>query len=146
MEYSSEQEKVIDAGDDEGWVDTHHFADKSAIQEKVSEMKLEDEVVVAQAEQEDESDDEAVDMEAFIESGMLEDAATVDPVVKTAPSKSSAAGGEIVSTRTYDLNITYDKYCQGSFFPNHYHPNIFSPAPILRLFFWYQLFSFSFKH
>ena len=72
MEYSSEQEKVIDAGDDEGWVDTHHFADKSAIQEKVSEMKLEDEVVVAQAEQEDESDDEAVDMEAFIESGMLE--------------------------------------------------------------------------
>merc|ERR1712218_317401 len=51
-------------------------------------------------------------MEAFIESGMLEDAATVDPVVKTAPSKSSAAGGEIVSTRTYDLNITYDKYYQ----------------------------------
>ena len=107
MEYSSEQEKVIDdAGDDEGWVDTHHFAEKASVEEKVSEMKLEDDETEAQIEED--SDEEAVDMEAFAESGMLEDAATVD-VVKKIPSKS---GGEIISTRTYDLNITYDKYYQ----------------------------------
>lgn len=105
MEYCLEQEKVVDDAEDEGWVDTHHFAEKSAIEEKVSEMKLVDEEVDALAN--DDSDEEAVDMEAFVESGMLEDAATVDPV-----KKSAKAGGEIVSTRTYDLNITYDKYYQ----------------------------------
>ena len=100
MEYSSDQEKLIDEGEEEGWVDTHHFAEKSE-DEKVTEMKLEDTKVV-----EDEgSDEEAVDMEDFVESGMLEDAATVNTVKKE-------QGGEIVSTRTYDLNITYDKYYQ----------------------------------
>ena len=105
MEYSSEQEKVIDETEDvEGWVDTHHFADKSA-EEKVSEMKLDE--AEAKVEEEDDSEEEAVDMEEFIESGMLEDAATVDVKKNKAP-----AGSEIVSTRTYDLNITYDKYYQ----------------------------------
>ena len=41
MEYSSEQEKLIDDGEDDGWVDTHHYAEKSA-EEKVSEMTLEE--------------------------------------------------------------------------------------------------------
>ena len=27
---------------DKGWVDTHHFSEKSTIEEKVSEMKLEE--------------------------------------------------------------------------------------------------------
>lgn len=105
MEYASEQEKVIDDAEDEGWVDTHHFAEKSNVEDKVSEMKLEDDENEVPNE---ESDEEAVDMEAFVESGMLEDAATIDPAVK----KSVKSGGEIVSTRTYDLNITYDKYYQ----------------------------------
>ena len=50
-------------------------------------------------------------MEAFIESGML-DSATVD-VEKTAKKSSKAeSGGEIENVRTYDLNITYDKFYQ----------------------------------
>lgn len=109
MDYAPEQEKVIDVDEDEagsGWVDTHHFAEKTALDEKVSEMKLEDDENEVAADEEG-SDEEAVDMEAFVESGLLEDAATVDPV-----KKSVTTGGEIVSTRTYDLNITYDKYYQ----------------------------------
>ena len=74
MEYSSEQEKLIDDGEEEGWVDTHHFAEKSG-DDKVTEMKLED----TKAEDEG-SDEEAVDMEEFVESGMLDDAATIGQV------------------------------------------------------------------
>ncbi len=112
MEYSSEQEKVIDESEEgEGWVDTHHYAEKSSVEEKVSEMRLDDdESAPAAAGGDDDSDEEAVDMEAFVESGMLEDAATVDVAPK--PKSSATTGGEIVSTRTYDLNITYDKYYQ----------------------------------
>ena len=39
MEYASDQEKILD--DEGGWVDTHHFADKG-VEEKISEMNLED--------------------------------------------------------------------------------------------------------
>lgn len=109
MEYSSEQEKVIDDGEDEGWVDTHHFSEKSSVVEKVSEMKLDEDEDDNPTATDPDSDEEAVDMEAFAESGMLEDAATVDVASKKTK---SAGGGEIVSTRTYDLNITYDKYYQ----------------------------------
>ena len=87
MEYSSEQEKVVDDGEDEGWVDTHHFAEKSSVEEKVSEMKLDDDDEERLADAD--SDGEAVDMEDFVESGMLEDAATVDVASK----KSKSAGG-----------------------------------------------------
>lgn len=110
MEYSADQEKIIDEEGEEGWVDTHHFAEKSTgEEERVSDMKMDEEEGEAEA-KDDGSDEEAVDMEAFVESGMLEDAATVD-VVKSAKS-SATGGGEIISTRTYDLNITYDKYYQ----------------------------------
>jgi ubiquitin-like-conjugating enzyme ATG3 len=113
MEYSSELEKVIDDGEDEGWVDTHHFADKFSLDEKVSDMKLDDETTAEPqvSKKDSEDEEEAVDMEDFVESGMLEDAATVD-VVQKPSKKASGGGGEIVSTRTYDLNITYDKYYQ----------------------------------
>jgi len=104
MEYSSEQEKLLDDGEgDDGWVDTHHYAEKS--DEKVSEMTLEEKVDDKTSSREEDSDEEAVDMEEFVESGMLEDAATIDI-------KKESSGGEIVATRTYDLNITYDKYYQ----------------------------------
>ncbi len=39
MEYASDQEKVLD--DEGGWVDTHHFAEKG-VEEKISEMNLEE--------------------------------------------------------------------------------------------------------
>lgn len=44
MEYASEQEKVLD--DEGGWVDTHHFSEKG-VEEKISEMKLDDTEAVA---------------------------------------------------------------------------------------------------
>lgn len=82
-----------------------------------------------QLDDEDDDDDEAIDMDAFEESGMLE---LVDPAVATttrklnndaqlttegaasAAGEAAAAGGgdSVLHTRTYDLHITYDKYYQ----------------------------------
>lgn len=117
MEYASEQEKVLEdedgGGDGTGWVDTHHFADREAVVEKVSEMSMEDAHAKEPPKEQDEDEEEAVDMEDFVESGMLEDAAAVNVASYDKKSDdSSKKGGEIVSTRTYDLNITYDKYYQ----------------------------------
>jgi len=110
MEYRGELEKVLDSEDPEGgWVDTHHFqeTDPTALANTVKEMVLEEPAVDVP---DDESEaEEAIDMEDFVESGMLEeDTATVESVQE----ESSASGGEILSTRTYDLNITYDKFYQ----------------------------------
>jgi len=115
MEYNGDQELVLDSGDpDGGWVDTHHFADQDACNEKVKEMSLEEKPVeIKEDVAEDDEDEDAVDMEDFVESGMLEDDnATVDTLPTKDEDGSLAKGGEILSTRTYDLNITYDKFYQ----------------------------------
>ena len=60
---------------------------------------------------------DAVDMEDFVESGMLDEAAldivTAEQaiaVLKPIETVGATGGvGEILSTRTYDLNICYDK-------------------------------------
>jgi len=110
MEYKASQELLLDSEDPEGgWVDTHHFAEDGGelaqAADGVKEMVLEDKP--AAGGDEEESDDEAIDMEDFVESGKLEeDTGVVEPSVE------AAQGGEILSTRTYDLNITYDKYYQ----------------------------------
>lgn len=74
----------------------------------------------------DDEEDEAIDMDEFEESGMLQ---LVDPAVATTTRKldseseikksssAEAAGGSdatdsVLHTRTYDLHITYDKYYQ----------------------------------
>lgn len=109
-------EKILEDSEG-GWVDTHHFAD--AISEQVSDMTLDEgggaekkaETEVATTGEED-SDQEAVDMEDFAESGLME---AQDPglVAKEKTKESASGGGEtILATRTYDLNITYDKYYQ----------------------------------
>lgn len=79
MEYSNEQECIIEADDPEGgWVDTHHYATSVAgLDERVTEMSLE-ETLEAPAqtednEDDDEDDEDAADMEAFEISGMLDD-------------------------------------------------------------------------
>lgn len=109
MEYKGELEKVLDSEDPEGgWVDTHHFqeTDPTALANTVKDMVLEEPAGEPQSDSEAE---EAVDMEDFVESGMLEeDTATVE-AVQVEP---NGSGGEILSTRTYDLNITYDKFYQ----------------------------------
>lgn len=139
MEYSGDQEKVIESDDgDGGWVDTHHYAEGTLnlLQEQISEvMNLESKDDNAVGDRggsggADDDDDEgecgeAKDMEEFEESGLLEaaDNATLD-VSSAIPAETggsdstqatsvTAAGvGEIVQTRTYDLNITYDKFYQ----------------------------------
>lgn len=73
---------------------------------------------------EEEDDGEALDMDEFEESGMLD---LVDPAVATTvrksekPESSNAEGAtsssfdtqdSVLHTRTYDLHITYDKYYQ----------------------------------
>ncbi len=50
-------------------------------------------------------------MDDFVESGMI-DTATVDVNKAVAAEATAAAAGEIEKVRTYDLNITYDKYYQ----------------------------------
>lgn len=111
MEYKGDLEKVLDSEDPEGgWVDTHHFQEAdsaSSLDGTVKEMVLDEAPAEETANISD--SEEAVDMEDFVESGMLEeDSATVEPIKE----EQGASGGEILSTRTYDLNITYDKYYQ----------------------------------
>jgi len=109
MEYKGELEKVLDSEDPEGgWVDTHHFqeTDTTALANTVKEMVLEEEVGETKSDSEAE---EAVDMEDFVESGMLEEDTAA---VETVQEEQGGSGGEILSTRTYDLNITYDKFYQ----------------------------------
>ncbi|XP_046144426.1 ubiquitin-like-conjugating enzyme ATG3 isoform X2 [Osmia bicornis bicornis] len=82
IEYSKEQECIIEADDPEGgWVDTHHYdTTLSGIEERVTEMTLEETQfsqpigTVENNENDDDDDDEdAADMEAFEVSGMLDE-------------------------------------------------------------------------
>ncbi|XP_013415356.1 ubiquitin-like-conjugating enzyme ATG3 [Lingula anatina] len=130
--HQEEHELVIETQDgDGGWVDTHHFADTSVgqVQDAVAEMTLDSKGGASATassgaqqgggddDEDDGDDEEAEDMEAFEESGMLEaeDTATLDPATVQQETEAASAGaGEsgILQTRTYDLNITYDKYYQ----------------------------------
>ena len=121
IEYSEENEKVIEDTDaDGGWVDTHHFALPT---EQVQEMTLASSepakfVQATDDDDDDEDDEEAVDMEDFVAKGLIDDDSAAVTITKK-PSKrpEGAFGGDegestIIPTRTYDLNITYDKYYQ----------------------------------
>lgn len=129
MEYAEEQEKIIESDDgDGGWVDTHHYTagdnTVAGAHEQFADMTLDSNdsseskptaAAGAADENEEEDDEEPEDMEAFEESGMLEaeDKAAVPTIPEsTVDGANSPGGGEIVQTRTYDLNITYDKYYQ----------------------------------
>lgn len=126
-------EKLVEEGDDGGWVDTHHFAATSQLQDSVSEMVIEDNkgsktavatpapAAQSNSAEEDDEDEEALDMEEMMEQLEAEDQATLDmPTVikQTAAAAASVAPAVgdlesgILQTRTYDLNITYDKYYQ----------------------------------
>ncbi|XP_017889421.1 ubiquitin-like-conjugating enzyme ATG3 [Ceratina calcarata] len=126
IEYSKEQECIIEEDDPEGgWVDTHHYdTDLGGVEERVTEMTL-DETQLSQsisAEENNEDDDEdddddgdAADMEAFEVSGMLDEQDKYAAKSTKKPTKEkwdAFSDGEIIHTRTYDLYITYDKYYQ----------------------------------
>ena len=114
IEYTDEHEKLLEPDDAEGgWVDTHHFAN---LNEQVKEMTLSEnpnsKAVTKQADEEDE-DDEAGDMEDFVESGLIdEDDNAVVQTTEASGGNDDVPDDAIVPTRTYDLNITYDKYYQ----------------------------------
>ncbi|XP_044750488.1 ubiquitin-like-conjugating enzyme ATG3 [Coccinella septempunctata] len=125
MQYSEDLERVIESNDaDDGWVDTHHYDQNSGLEDKVSEMTLESkpsemtDSVLGNLDKDDDDDDgnedeEAEDMEAFEESGMLDDQQATRVIEQpTVVKKGTQEEDEIIHTRTYDLHITYDKYYQ----------------------------------
>lgn len=124
MEYCTESEAIIDEGDEDGgWVDTHHNVDLNVGDTSKDENDDGVQVVssskpastsAADADDDDDDDDEAMDMEAFEEAGMFEDTATLSATTQPKDIMMESAGRKdgILQTRTYDLNITYDKYYQ----------------------------------
>ncbi|XP_060822911.1 ubiquitin-like-conjugating enzyme ATG3 [Bombus pascuorum] len=130
IEYSKEQECIIEEDDPEGgWVDTHHYdSSLGGIEERVTEMTL-DETQLSQSigteenngdnneddDDDDDDDGDAADMEAFEVSGMLDEQDKYAAKITKKPANEKwelFSEGEIIHTRTYDLYITYDKYYQ----------------------------------
>lgn len=118
IEYTDEHEKVLEPDDAEGgWVDTHHFVN---LNEQVQEMTLADQTPkpiptkTTTADDDDDDDEEGGDMEEFVESGLIDedDQAVVQPAAQASGGADEVPEDTIVPTRTYDLNITYDKYYQ----------------------------------
>lgn len=134
--HQEDYEKLVEEGDlDGGWIDTHHFATASQLQDSVSDMVIDDKSSKAKSgpvppapcktDDDDDDDDEdnesTGDMEDYMQRMVADDEAAVDftTVEKQEAAVAAAAtpGGDssdnaILQTRTYDLNITYDKYYQ----------------------------------
>ncbi|VDN06932.1 unnamed protein product [Thelazia callipaeda] len=126
MEYDPTQEKILKAKewneeddftnveDDEGWVDTHHYAlqtnQKPASMFEVPEKKLSP-VENSDGASDVDDDTPPMDMDKFIAEGGLEE----DDPYRFVEEGSKQVGGDVdnvLHTRTYDLYITYDKYYQ----------------------------------
>lgn len=111
-------EKIVEeTNGEDGWV-THENDDEGANNETVSEMTLDSSKVEEMCDEETEGGDEeeeAIDMEDFEESGMLEN---VDPsvaIIKPSTEKQTTDSNEtdsVLHTRTYDMHIVYNKYYQ----------------------------------
>ncbi|KAH9371158.1 hypothetical protein HPB48_017085 [Haemaphysalis longicornis] len=135
MEYSMEHEKVLEEEGDEdgGWVDTHHYADaaSSGLSEQVQEMTLGPSVsrsIVLKvlgsccslySWGKDSQVAKLTSLLPKVQFLIVPTQATVlskdEAAAAAAPSSAgdgdpSSLDGGIVSTRTYDLNITYDNY------------------------------------
>lgn len=120
MEFSGVEKIVEETEGEDGWV-THENDDddENDINNSVAEMTLEsnklDELREKESSAQDEEEEEALDMEDFEESGMLEN---IDPsvaIVQPTASKSADPNSEIdsvVHCRSYDLHIVYNKYYQ----------------------------------
>lgn len=121
------QEKVIEEDADGGWVDTHHYAAVEEATTNMGEMQLNAKTGDSVGNQNDDDDDEEDEdeddepgnMEEMLEMLENEDTAALDlsrlkePVKKlSASSNRTESESGILQTRTYDLNITYDKYYQ----------------------------------
>lgn len=111
-------------GDDEAWVDTHHGIAVEQTTEKLVEMTLDSApqtpiseafatptplVGKATVEDSDSDSDPVVDIDDY--NGEEEDdPATLPQKTDTPPTKRKHEEIGILSTRTYDLNITYDNF------------------------------------
>lgn len=121
-QHQLKQEKLVEeeGGDGDGWIDTHHYASKEGGAEDAGAEDMDAPAASAAALTApvvqtiaDDEDDEALDMEDFEESGMMDDQVlTVEAPKAAGLAASSEAVPEILATRTYDLMITYDKYYQ----------------------------------
>lgn len=112
----SEEGEFTNVEDDEGWVDTHHYAlntcQKTVMMEEGPSKKLAtDKKLNVDEESQDDDDNQPVDMDAFIAEGGLE---IEDPYRFVEDDKEANAGDSdnVLHTRTYDLHITYDKFYQ----------------------------------
>ncbi|CAF1170412.1 unnamed protein product [Adineta ricciae] len=122
MEHKDNLEKIVDEENgDGGWVDTHHYADSTVTESREHAGQIEasgskQAKVAVEDNDEDDDDDDAADMEEFERQGMVNN----DPLEAPTTTKSTASATttddntvqNTLQTRTYDLNITYDKYYQ----------------------------------
>lgn len=124
MEFSGVEKIVEDVEGEEGWL-THEMdgedenestAEMTLDNSKLDELRDRENPEKKEMADEDDEQEEALDMDDFESSGMLEN---VDPsvaIIKPAPTrqKDSSDGGDdsVVRTRTYDLYIVYNKYYQ----------------------------------
>lgn len=121
MEFCGVERIVEDVEGEEGWV-THDTEGDDEENSNVAEMTL-DSNKIEEMRSENESQDsanadddegEALDMEDFEESGMLDNVdpsvAIIKPVEKNEPT--TPGEDSVVHTRTYDLHIVYNKYYQ----------------------------------
>ena len=123
MDYDPGQEFILDDDGDE-WVDTHHFAKdgdaSTTISQQVKEMGINS---AGDGASDDDDDGPAVDLDDDLMATMEQGAGAT--AVEDADGKvAEAAAGDVnvLRTRTYDLNITYDKYYQVFDYPSQSPP------------------------
>ncbi|VDM32094.1 unnamed protein product [Hydatigera taeniaeformis] len=118
---SGDSDRILEEHDAEGgWVETCFFGSDPSGVDSESETEIAGEIERSEKTNDAEEDEEeAEDLDAYIQSGMLDevDAQAVSDRVRR-PSKSFGGKDDafmrngVLQTRTYDLYITYDKYYQ----------------------------------
>lgn len=120
IEQVGDYNTILDDDVNGGWIDiTNQQEDcKMEGEDQMKESEVRKAAPVAEDEDDDdEGDGEAMDMEAFEEAGMLEDTATLTTASSPISQKdmhdvATNIKDGILNTRTYDLNISYDKFYQ----------------------------------
>lgn len=113
MEYAPEQESLVKGDDGEEWVDTHHFAPDQDASTAMAQSPAD--LSAPRVANDDDDDDSApaADMEEM--ERMMEECGVVeeeDSATAPTTTASADAASNVLATRTYDLNISYDKYYQ----------------------------------
>lgn len=121
IEQVKDIETIWEEGNDGGWMNIQNETSSEFKNDATEDEEMKTDKATAPAasnddDDEEDDDEDAMDMEAFEEAGMLEsDAATLTTTSGGAQDilqEASATKDGILPTRTYDLNITYDKFYQ----------------------------------